>query len=75
MPDTLTANTVDEINTFPVVLNDRWRVVDDPLQWILQYWARERGRSDGTDDPRSLGRETLLSHQRSLKTLYTRALR
>ena len=22
---------------FPIVLNDRWRVVDDPLQWILQY--------------------------------------
>ena len=23
-----------------MVLNDRWRVVDDPLQWILQYRAR-----------------------------------
>ena len=22
---------------FPIVLNDRWRVTDDPLQWILQY--------------------------------------
>ncbi len=21
----------------PIVLNDRWRVVDDLLQWILQY--------------------------------------
>ena len=22
---------------FPIILNGRWRVVDDPLQWILQY--------------------------------------
>ncbi len=21
--------------TFPITLNDRWRVVDDPLQWII----------------------------------------
>ena len=27
---------------FPIVLNYRWRVVDDPVQWILQ---RRRGRN------------------------------
>ena len=46
MLDTLTANTVDEINTFPVTLNERWRVVDDPLQWILQYRAGNISHSD-----------------------------
>ncbi len=53
MPDTLTANTVDEIITFPVVLNDRWRVVDDPLQWVLQYRDREIRHSDGSENPKA----------------------
>lgn len=27
---------------YPVaILNDRWRVIDDPLQWILQYRRRK----------------------------------
>ena len=48
MPDTLTANYVaDDITiVFPLVLNDRWRVVDDPLQWILQYRAGNVSHSD-----------------------------
>ena len=72
MPDTLATSYLPEIDAaFPVMLNDRWRVVDDPLQWVLQYRARMRGRSDGTDDPRSVGRETLLPHQRRLKMLHT----
>ncbi len=29
-----------------VTLNDRWRVVDDPLQWILQYRAGNISHSD-----------------------------
>jgi hypothetical protein len=36
-----------------VKLNDRWRVIDHPLQWILQYRRNNRGRSDGSEDPRS----------------------
>ena len=36
-----------------VVLNNRWRIVDDDLQWILQYRRRNRGRSDGSEDSRS----------------------
>jgi hypothetical protein len=26
-------------------LNDRWRVVDDPIQWILQYRRNKHGSS------------------------------
>ena len=41
MPDTLTANYIaDDNQAFPLVLNERWRVVDDPLQWVLQYRRR-----------------------------------
>ena len=41
-------------HTFLIVqLNDRWRVIDDPLQWIVQYRRRDRGRSDGSEDSRS----------------------
>lgn len=36
-----------------VRLNDKWRIVDDPLQWILQRRAGNRRRSDGSEDPRS----------------------
>jgi hypothetical protein len=39
VPNALTTNTLDETNTFTILLNDRWRVVDDPLQWMLQYQA------------------------------------
>ena len=28
---------------FPIALNDRWRVVDDPIQWILQRRKRSAG--------------------------------
>ena len=34
-------------------LNERWRVVVDPLQWIVQYRRNNRGRSGGSEDPRS----------------------
>ena len=41
-------------NTFMVVqLNDRWRVIDDPLQWVVQCRQNNRRRSDGSVDPRS----------------------
>ena len=55
MPDTLTANYVtDDITTaFPLVLNDRWRVVDDPLQWILQYRRFKYGHSGGSENPKA----------------------
>ena len=36
-----------------VRLNDKWRIVDDPLQWILQRRAGNRTRSDGSEDPRA----------------------
>ncbi len=29
---------------FPIVLNDRWRVVDDPLQWILEVRKGQAGK-------------------------------
>ena len=31
--------------TFPIVLNDRWCVVDDPLQWILAVRQRANSKS------------------------------
>ena len=48
MPDTLTTHYVadDLTAAFPLVLNERWRVADDPLQWILQYRDREIRHSD-----------------------------
>ena len=36
----------DVTGLFPVTLNDRWRVVDDPLQWTLQYRAGNVSHSD-----------------------------
>ncbi len=30
---------------FPIILNDRWRVVDDPLQWILAVRQRANSKS------------------------------
>lgn len=53
MPDTLATNTVDEINKFALVLNDRWRVADDPIQWILQYRRRNMVLSDGSENPKA----------------------
>ena len=55
MPDTLIAHYVadDLTAAFPLVLNERWRVVDDPLQWIVQYRQNNRRRGDGSVDPRS----------------------
>ena len=53
MPDTLATNTVDEIIAFPVVLNDRWRVVDDPLQRVLQYRDREIRHSVENENPKA----------------------
>lgn len=28
---------------WPIVLNDRWRVTDDPLQWILEVRKGRKG--------------------------------
>ncbi len=28
---------------FPIILNDRWRVADDPLQWILEVRRGQAG--------------------------------
>lgn len=53
MPDTLASNKVDDINTLPLVLNDRWRVVNDPIQWILQYRRRNMVLSAGSENPRA----------------------
>ncbi len=38
------------VDGFPIVLNDRWRVVDDPVQWLVEQRARREGRRrpDGT---------------------------
>ena len=36
----------EEVSSFPVMLNSRWRVADDPIQWILQYRDREIRHSD-----------------------------
>ncbi len=54
MPDTLSADYLPETDsTFPVTLNDRWCVVDDPLQWILQYREGKTPHSDGSENPRA----------------------
>ena len=54
MPDTLSVVYIaDDSHAFPVVLNDRWRVVDDPLQWILQYREGKTPHSDGSENPRA----------------------
>jgi hypothetical protein len=45
--------TAEMIAKTLVQLNDRWRVIDDSKQWILQYRRNYRGRSDGSEDPRS----------------------
>ena len=34
--DTLETSLAGSLNAFPTVLNSGWRVMDDPLQWILQ---------------------------------------
>ncbi len=45
---------MSERHTSPtILLNDRWRVIDDPLQWLVQYRQNNRRRSDGSVDPRS----------------------
>jgi len=43
MPDTPETTPADSLKRFPVVLNDRWRIQDDPLQWLLQ---RRTGKAD-----------------------------
>ena len=41
MQQTATGGISAEIPiTYPIVLNDRWRVTDDPLQWILERRKR-----------------------------------
>ena len=54
LPDTLSATYItDDSHALPVVLNDRWRVVDDPLQWVLQYRRRNMVLSDGSENPKA----------------------
>ena len=43
VPATPETTPADSLKRFPVVLNDRWRIADDPLQWLLQ---RRRGKPD-----------------------------
>ena len=33
------------LNHFPTVLNSGWRVMDDPLQWLLQHQQGGRWRN------------------------------
>ena len=65
------ASTMSERHTILVVqLNDRWRIVDDPLQWIVQYRRNNRGRSDGSEDPRSWeGRRFCRTHTALLRDI------
>ena len=54
MPDTLLATYItDDSHALPVVLNERWRVVDDPLQWVLQYRRRNMVLSAGSENPKA----------------------
>ncbi len=50
MHDVGTGRTALMADCFPIVLNDRWRVVDDPIQWILQQreGGKPRRRPDGS---------------------------
>ena len=42
VPEPPETSLAGSLNAFPTVLNSGWRVVDDPLQWILQ---RRDGKS------------------------------
>ena len=42
-PETQRTAPAGSLNALPAVLNSDWRVVDDPLQWILQ---RRTGKTD-----------------------------
>ena len=55
MLDTLTAHYVadDPTAVFPLVLNERWRVADDPLKWIIQYRAGNVSHSDEVKNRKS----------------------
>jgi len=48
IPDTLETTPAGSLNALPVHLNSGWRMVDDPLQWILQ-------RRDGKPDKKHSG--------------------
>lgn len=37
--------------SFPIVLNNRWRVSDDPLQWILQRRAPSESVAERNSAP------------------------
>ena len=42
-PDTIETTPVLSLKRFPVVLNEGWRVADDPLQWVLQRRCSKPG--------------------------------
>ena len=48
IPNTPETTPAGGLNALPTVLNSGWRVVDDPLQWILQ-------RRDGKPDTKHNG--------------------
>jgi len=45
MPDTPESSLLPALNAFPTVLNSGWRVMDDPLQWLLQRKQGSRWRN------------------------------
>jgi len=45
LPDTPETAPLGALKRFPVVLNTRWRVGDDPLQWLLQRREGDRWRN------------------------------
>ena len=45
IPDTPETSPLPALNAFPTVLNSNWRVMDDPLQWLLQHHQGGRWRN------------------------------
>jgi len=45
IPDTPETTPLPALNAFPTVLNSGWRVMDDPLQWLLQRQQGGRWRN------------------------------
>ncbi len=44
IPETPPSTPVRSLKRFPVVLNDRWRVSEDSLQWMLQRRDNKPGK-------------------------------
>ena len=62
IPETTETTLLPALNAFPTVLNSGWRVVDDPLQWILQRRDSKSSKKNSGWRGRSLcrTREALL---------------